>query len=112
MQAVTVTGVEERVREQTMDAQQPQSGRNVVNGAVRGAFRSVRLGWTDAVTGDRLLVETSGDSSFFRALESQGFERLPEGAPAPLDLRVAHVSARAGSSARALWRPSRGTAAG
>jgi hypothetical protein len=112
MQAVTVTGVEESVSEQTMDAQQPQSGRNVVNGAVRGAFRSVRLGWTDAVTGDRLLVETSGDSSFFRALESQGFERLPDGAPTPLGLRVAHASARAGSNhARPAWRPARGTAA-
>jgi len=90
----------------------PRAG-NVVNGAVRGAFRSVRLGWTDAVTGERLLVETSGDSSFFRALEAQGFERLPDGAPTPLGPRRAQASARAGSGrALPVIRPSRGSAAG
>jgi hypothetical protein len=96
-----------------MNGQGSQSGRNVVNGAVRGAFRSVRLGWTDAVTGERLLVETSGDASFFRALEAQGFERLPDGAPTPLGPRLAHASARAGSRReRPLVRPARGSAAG
>ncbi|HVS16974.1 MAG TPA: hypothetical protein VMT18_00135 [Planctomycetota bacterium] len=92
-----------------MNGQGSQSQRNVVNGAVRGAFRSVRLGWTDAVSGERLLVETSGDSSYFRALEAQGFERLPDSAPTPLGPRLAHASARAGS-VRA--RPTRGTAVG
>lgn len=84
-----------------------------MNGAVRGAFRSVRLGWTDAVSGERLLVETSGDSSYFRALEAQGFERLPDGAPTPLGPRLAHASARGGSGrARPMLRSVRGTAAG
>lgn len=78
-----------------MEPQNQKSGRNVVNGAVRGAFRSVRLGWTDAVTGERLMVETSGDSSFFSALEAQGFERLPDGISTPMSRRPAHASARA-----------------
>lgn len=100
-----------------MQGRGPQSEHNVVNGAVRGAFRSVRLGWTDAVSGERLLVETSGDSSFFRALEAQGFERLPDGAPTPLGPRLAHASARAGSrraqpTAGAALRRARGSAAG
>lgn len=78
-----------------MESKQAESGRNVVNGALRGAFRSVRLGWTDEVSGERLLVETSGDSSFFRALERAGFERLPEGISTPMSRRPAHASARA-----------------
>lgn len=95
-----------------MDSQQTGSGRNVVNGALRGAFRSVRLGWTDTVTGERLLVETSGDSSFVRALESQGFERLPENASSPMSRRLAHASASALSTrARPPERPVRGAAA-
>lgn len=96
-----------------MESQEPQSGRNVVNGALRGAFRSVRMGWTDAVTGERLAVETSGDSSFFRALESQGFERVPEGASTPMSRRLAHASARTPSSSeRPRVQPLRGAAAG
>lgn len=77
-----------------MEAQQPRRSHNVVNGAVRGAFRSVRLGWTDAVTGERLMIETSGDSSFFSALETQGFERLPDGGATPRSRPIGHASAR------------------
>lgn len=96
-----------------MNHREPVSGRNPVNGAVRGSFRSVRLGWTDEVTGERLLVETSGDSSFFRALESQGFERLPDGAPTPFATRQAHASARSGPRRDlSVLRPAKGSAAG
>lgn len=96
-----------------MESQQPRSGRNVVNGTLRGSFRSVRLGWTDAVTGERLLVETSGDAAFFRALGAQGFERLRDSASHSVHRRPAHASARASSGRELPWlRPSRGSAAG
>jgi hypothetical protein len=96
-----------------MEPQETRSGRNVVNGALRGAFRSVRLGWTDEVSGERLLVETSGDSSFFSALEAVGFERLPEGVSTPMSRRPAHVSARALTTRTPnVQRGLRGSAAG
>ena len=59
-----------------MDTQLNQGGREPVNGALRGSFRSVRMAWTDEVSGERLTIETRGDSGFFEALESRGFERL------------------------------------
>ena len=74
-----------------MDSQDQLSGRQPVRGAVRGAFRSVHLGWTDPVTGEHLTVETQADSGFLRALESKGFERIAQGGPGSDQ----HVLARA-----------------
>jgi hypothetical protein len=70
--------VEESVRRGTMDSQHSSSGRNPVRGALRGAFRSLRLGWTDPVSGERLTIDADGDSSFFESLEPLGFERVGE----------------------------------
>ena len=45
---------------------------------MRGRFRSVRLGWTDPESGERLTVDVRGAASFLPDLEPLGFEILRE----------------------------------
>lgn len=51
-------------------------GWNEVHGAVRGSFRSVLLGWTDPVSGDRLTVRMRGEDGLLASLTPLGFEEL------------------------------------
>ena len=51
-------------------------GWNEVRGAVRGSFRSVLLGWTDPVSGDRLTVRMRGEDGLLASLTPLGFEEL------------------------------------
>ena len=52
------------------------SGRDPLEGALRGAFRSVLLGWTDPVSGERLTVRMRGERGLIDSLGSHGFEVL------------------------------------
>jgi len=64
---------ERRIPVATQDGKR---GWNEVTGAVRGSFRSVLLGWTDPVSGDRLTVRMRGEDGLLASLTPLGFEEL------------------------------------
>ena len=59
-----------------METNAGTSGRRPVRGAVRGAFRSALLGWTDPESGARLRVQVRGECELVESLEPLGFELL------------------------------------
>lgn len=62
-----------------METHGRMSGRRKVVGAVRGAFRSAKLGWTDPQSGERLTLELDGGDGLIESLEPLGFELLAQG---------------------------------
>ena len=56
-----------------------------MTGELRGAFRSVLLGWTDPVSGERLTVRMRGDRGMIDSLGTHGFELLEAGAVRALE---------------------------
>ena len=52
-------------------------------GPVVARFRSMRLGWTDPDSGDRLTVDARGAEDLLNELERHGFRRLSEGEQNP-----------------------------
>lgn len=83
-------------------------GRTPVSGALRGAFRSVLLGWTDPVSGERLTVRMRGEGGLLESLAPLGFEVLergerPAGPEVGRPARVLSFRAqRAGAAVRSL----------
>lgn len=72
-----------------------------VNGAVRGSFRSVLLGWTDPVSGERLTLRMRGEDGLLDSLAPLGFEVLDHGTGAATgDAPGRVLSFRAQRSAR------------
>ncbi len=59
-----------------MATHEAKRGWNEVTGAVRGSFRSVLLGWTDPVSGERLTVRMRGEDGLLASLTPLGFEEL------------------------------------
>src|SRR5262245_51720600 len=55
-------------RSPVMATHEAKRGWNEVTGAVRGSFRSVLLGWTDPVSGDRLTVRMRGEDGLLASL--------------------------------------------
>jgi hypothetical protein len=63
-------------RSKVMATHEARRGWNEVKGAVRGSFRSVLLGWTDPISGDRLTVRMRGEDGLLASLTPLGFEEL------------------------------------
>jgi len=67
----------------TMSRQEETSGRDELNGELRGSFRSVLLGWTDPVSGESLTLRMRGEDGLADSLARLGFEVLGREDPQP-----------------------------